>query len=119
MVSVGSVRARSGPASTTGGGLTTLIITVSFLINTPSLALRRNVYEPGWLNVTAVVSELELANVAVPPVPLRVQKMFKAEAGGNESSVTLPCKAVTRFEMVWSGPALMTGGLLSGSFTLT
>ena len=57
-----------------GGWFGIVITTLSETVNWPSLAVSVSTYVPGWLKVTAVVSELELANVTVPPVPPRDQQ---------------------------------------------
>src|SRR4051812_10080646 len=97
--------------------LLTVMVTSSLLRNCESSAVKRKMYVPGELNRTVVFSNAGSVNRTAVGPETNDQLVFRTLLAGIPSSVAVPFKvAVLAGQMiVWSGPALTTGG----SFTLS
>src|SRR2546425_469505 len=89
----------------------TVIVVVSLMLNWPSLATSVSTYVPAAENVAVVAAELGLANVTVPgPLDL-LQVIVRALSTSTAVPASVAAAGSVTFR---SGPALTTGGSLTG-----
>ena len=118
----GKVVVPSGPALTVGGKFCgmTLIVMSALLMSCESEAVNRKTYVPDWLNVTVVTALPSLAKFTLPGPLTLLQPALTELPCGNPSSLTEPFKAADPGKViVWSRPALTTGGWLTGGNALS
>src|SRR5688572_31580583 len=104
----------SGPASTTGGWLRgmTVTVAVSLLLNCPSDAVSFSTYSPSSEKVAEVAALSGSAKVTEPGPLTFVQMKVRVLPAGRPSSVAVPSRATVSIGsvIVWSGPASAVGG---------
>ena len=121
-LAVGSVIARSGPASTDGGAFcrSTTTVTVSSVVFSPSLARRRSVKVPACGNVATVDACVGDANTTTPGPSTCDHCTANTLPAGFPSSPALPANvAVAGSVIVASGPASTVGAAFGAGNTVT
>src|SRR5262245_29612853 len=118
-----TLRSTAGATVAGSGGRVTVIVTSAVVVSWPSEAERRSTWAPAVENVAVVVSAPASPNVTVPgPLTALHSVVSPAGGSGSPSSETVPVRAAAAGSViVWSAPALTTGGWFTAGagFTVT
>src|SRR4028119_247367 len=111
-------RVWSEPASTTGGWLRgmTVTVVVSLLLNWPSDAVSFSTYSPSTVKVAEVAAMVASTKVTGPGPLTFGQVTARVLPSGRPSSLAVPSRSTvsTGSVIVCSGPASAEGGRLTG-----